>query len=64
MRVVVDWDLCEANAKCEEIAPEMFEVQDDEKSHVLLERPGEELREKAERAVRMCPKTAISIEEA
>ena len=63
MKVVVDLDLCEGNAKCEEIAPKVFEVGDDEKSHVLLEHPGEELREQVERAVRMCPKTAISLEE-
>ena len=64
MRVVVDLDLCEGNAKCEEVAPEVFEVgEEDEKAHVLQEHPGEELREVVERAVRMCPKTAISIQE-
>jgi ferredoxin len=63
MRVVVDHELCEGNAKCEEVAPQVFEVRDDEKSYVLVDRPGAELREHVERAVRMCPKTAISLED-
>ena len=63
MNVVVDWELCEGNAKCEEVAPAVFEVRDDEKAYVLVERPGEELRDQIERAVRMCPKTAISLTE-
>ena len=29
MRVVVDFDLCESNAICMGIAPEVFEVRDD-----------------------------------
>ena len=63
MNVVVDWELCEGNTKCEEVAPEVFEVRDDEKSYVLVEHPGEELRDPVERAVRMCPKAAIRITE-
>ena len=63
MKVVVDHDLCEGNAKCEEVAPEMFEVnEDEEKAYVLVEDPGEDRRELAERAVRMCPKAAIRVE--
>ena len=61
MRVVVDHRLCEGNLKCMRAAPEVFEVRDDEKSYVLIERPGEELRSKVERAARLCPKFAISI---
>ncbi len=63
MKVVVDWELCEGNAKSEEVAQEVFEVRDDEKSYVLVEHPGEELRDQVERAVRMCPKAAISLVE-
>ena len=29
MKVVVDYDLCESNAVCMAIAPEVFEVRDD-----------------------------------
>jgi len=47
MRVIVDMDLCEGNAVCEHHAPEVFKVNEDDKSQVLIERPGEELRAKA-----------------
>ncbi len=63
MKVTVDEALCEGNARCMEVAPEVFEVGDDELSHVLIERPGEELREKVMHAVRVCPKTAIQAAE-
>lgn len=61
MKVVVDWDLCEGNAVCMKVAPELFEVRDDDKAHLLIAEPGEALREKIERAVQRCPRQAISI---
>jgi ferredoxin len=63
MRVVVDYDLCESNALCMGILPEVFEVRDDDLLYVLDENPREELREKVMEAVRTCPKNAISIED-
>jgi len=63
MRVVVDWDVCESNAICQGIAPEVFEVRDDDNLYLLIEQPDESLRPKIEQAVRMCPKQAISIED-
>ena len=63
MKIVVDYDVCESNAVCMAVAPEVFEVRDDDFLYVLDEHPGEELREKMEEAVRRCPKQAISIEE-
>jgi ferredoxin len=63
MKVVVNRDLCEANAVCESIAPMVFKVDDDDVLQILDERPGEDLREKVEQAVRRCPKTALSIAE-
>jgi len=62
MRVVVDFDLCESNATCMSIAPEVFEVRDDDFLYILQEEPPEELRPKLEEAVRRCPKQAISIQ--
>jgi ferredoxin len=62
MRVVVDYDLCESNAVCMGIAPEVFEVRDDDFLYVLQEEPDEALREKVEEAVPRCPKQAITIE--
>jgi ferredoxin len=63
MRVVVDFDLCESNAVCMAILPEVFEVRDDDFLYVLDEHPPEEMRPKLEEAVRRCPKQAISIAE-
>jgi ferredoxin len=63
MRVVVDFDLCESNALCMGIAPEVFEVRDDDFLYVLDEHPPEALRERVLMAARTCPKNAISIEE-
>ena len=60
-KVVVDFDLCESNANCMAVAPEVFEVRDDNFLYVLQENPPDDLREKVEEAVRVCPKQAISI---
>ena len=63
MRVVVDYDLCESNALCMGILPQVFEVRDDDLIYVLDEHPPEELREKVMEAERTCPKNAISLQE-
>ena len=62
-RVVVDFDLCESNAICMQVAPEVFEVRDDDFLYILNETPPEELRAKVEEAVQRCPKQAIAIAE-
>ena len=61
MRVVVDFDLCESNAICMQVLPEVFEVRDDDFLYILDENPSEDLRPKLEEAVSRCPKQAISI---
>jgi ferredoxin len=63
MRVVVDYDLCESNAVCMNIAPEVFEVRDDDFLYVLDETPSAALRPKLAEAVKRCPKQAISLED-
>ena len=63
MRIVVDYDLCESNAVCMSVLPEVFEVRDDDFLYVLDETPPEELRGKVEEAVARCPKQAIAIED-
>jgi len=62
-RVVVDYDLCESNAICMQIAPEVFEVRDDDFLYLLTETPGDDLRAKVEESVQRCPKQAIAISE-
>lgn len=61
MKVVVDLTLCEGNGRCMEAVPQVFEVREDDKSHLLAERPAPALRAKVELAVRLCPRQAISI---
>lgn len=63
MRIVVDFDLCESNAVCMAIAPDIFEVRDDDFLYILNENPDESDRARVEEAVQRCPKQAISIAE-
>lgn len=63
MKIVVDFDQCQSHALCTQSAPEVFAINDQGLLDVKLERPGEELREKVERAARECPTAAIRIEE-
>ena len=61
MRVIIDQQLCEGNMRCQEAAPEVFEVRDDDKSHLLIEKPPEAMRERLKLAARLCPRQAITI---
>ena len=63
MRISVDFDKCKSNAVCMGIAPEIFEVRDDNFLYVLQDEPPESARDLVERAVRDCPTQAISIED-
>ncbi len=62
MRVIVDQELCEGNAVCMRVNPEVFVVRDDDKAHLLMTDPPESLRPKVEVAVQRCPRQAIKIE--
>lgn len=59
MKVKVDADMCEGHAKCEQTAPEVFKLNADDISVVLIDEVPESLREKVERAIRLCPRQAI-----
>ncbi len=63
MKIVVNRSLCEGNGNCEAVAPEIFELDDEDELTIINEHPDESLREKAEAAVRACPKSALSIED-
>jgi ferredoxin len=62
LRVIVDYDLCEANAQCVRAVPEVFRLDDDDKLHLLQEETPESLRASVEKAVRLCPKGALTLE--
>jgi ferredoxin len=61
MKIIVDYDLCEANARCMQACPEVFEVDDDDNLILKQETVDESLRTKVEEAVRICPRQAISL---
>ena len=61
MRVIVDPVLCEGNGVCTQVAPEIFELGDDDRARVLVEHPTEARRAEVETAVRGCPRRAIRI---
>jgi ferredoxin len=63
MKVSVDALVCEANGVCVGLAPEVFELDDEERLHILIPEPPAELRDKVRHAVRSCPKAALTIEE-
>ena len=63
MKIVIDYDLCEANAVCMDVCPECFRVEEDDTLTVLIEKPPEKLRAKVEEAVRLCPRQASSLVE-
>ncbi len=63
MKIVVDYDLCEANAVCMSKAPEVFKVDDEDNLHILIESPPDNLRDKVEEAVRLCPRQALILAE-
>lgn len=60
MRVEVDRDRCEGNAICVGIAPEVFELDDDEYAVVKVDPIPADQEELAERAVADCPRAALS----
>ena len=63
MKIVVDRQACEGNARCSDVAPELFEVRDDDKAFVKVENPPATLQEKLKLAIRLCPRQAISVED-
>ena len=62
MRVRVDFDVCASTGACTQVAPEVFEVRSDGYLYILIEEPGEELRDKVQQAADMCPTAAITVE--
>jgi ferredoxin len=61
MKVIVDFNVCESNGLCEESAPGVFHLGDDDYLYVLDEHPDESQREQVVEAARRCPKQAITV---
>jgi ferredoxin len=63
MKIVVDYNLCESNARCVEAAPDVFEIRDDDRMYILNENPAVDQRHAVDTAVANCPRQALRLEE-
>jgi ferredoxin len=63
VRVDVDRDACEANAVCAGLVPEVFEVDDEDSLHILVDEVPAELAGRVRHAVGSCPKAALRLTE-
>ena len=61
MKIRVDPDRCEGHGKCATAAPAIFDLGDDDLSHVLVDEIPESQRENVKTAARLCPRQAIEI---
>jgi ferredoxin len=61
MKILVDRDLCEANAVCVRWAPDVFRMDDENQMVIVNDRPGAELVEQVKNAAKRCPRGAISL---
>jgi ferredoxin len=63
MRITVDTLLCEANAVCAGLVPEVFYVDDEDELTILATEVPPELADRVREAVRCCPKMALQLDE-
>ncbi len=59
--VVVDPQVCEGHAQCVMSAPELFDLDDDDRAFVLESRPSEAMLPRAFDAASACPVGAVRI---
>ncbi len=62
-KIEVDWDRCESNGICESMAPDVFELDDEDMLQIDDPTVTPANRAAVERAVASCPKAALSIAE-
>lgn len=60
MRVEVDLDRCEGNAVCVGIAPEVFDLDDDDYAVVKVAEVPAEQEALVEQAIAECPRAALN----
>ena len=61
MKIKVDFDLCESNAMCEALAPDVFELDDDDFLQLNTDQVTPENEQRVRQAVAACPRAAISL---
>lgn len=63
MKVTVDKLMCEANAVCAGLVPEVFFVDESDELTILSSEVPPELADRVREAVRCCPKMALRLQE-
>ena len=63
MKVKVDHDLCSGDGICVEIAPEIFEMNENDQAVVLVDEVPAEHEDAVREAAESCPEGCIYIEE-
>jgi ferredoxin len=59
MRVEVDHDRCEGNAVCVGIAPDLFDLDDDDYAVVKVDEVPADQEQLAEQSIAECPRAAL-----
>ena len=62
MKAIVDQDACIGCGMCIDICPEIFKYNDEDKSESIVDEIPENLKDKADESVQVCPVEAITIE--
>jgi ferredoxin len=62
MKATVDPDICQGHARCWEICPEVFTLDEEGHSHVTLDTIPPELQDDTQEAADNCPERAIVVQ--
>ena len=62
MKATVDPDRCQGHARCWEICPEVFDLDEEGHASVIVDVVPVELEDKARQAVINCPERAITVD--
>ena len=62
MKTKVDPEVCIGCGLCPSVAPDIYEMGDDDKAHVVVEEVPDDSKSLAQEAADTCPVSAISID--
>ncbi|MDL9938118.1 ferredoxin [Gordonia sp. ABSL1-1] len=61
MKIDVNYGICEANGLCAMAAPDVFDLDDDDALHLLVETATPDNEAAVRDAIRQCPRRAIAL---
>jgi ferredoxin len=61
MKLVVDMNVCQGHARCWDLCPEVFDLDEEGLATVILDEVPPELESKARQAANNCPERAITV---